>query len=926
MTYPTAPLGVRIRTAIGIFDPSTDPSTWPWTDLTLDVDHLVPIEDSIGAPDDVSEPSTTLSFALKNDISRIAPTVTGRYTTDNPESDLWPFFDVGTPIEYALDVGDGGGWDVQCITFIQTAENDWPSNTQYKAVARISCVGEMQRGGVLTQTQQSPMYRTIMDRKNLGFWPFEDASGATAGGSALAFQPPMTRYGGLDPFDFGQSALVPGVSAGVKISTGQGMWSLLNRRGLSGGLRLGFMLYAESNPAGYSELVCWQTTTRKFILDLGPSALRIRVLDATGAEIFQQAAGFTDHLDAPVFCEIEAYNNGSTMNWAIRETTWTIGPDGQPSAKNGSASGTGLSGQHGAVTFIGVATVGNLNDVQLSVLAATELPFPGAGGFAAVIGWAGNTAAGRVAGMCDEAGIPRSVTNTTYGAVMGPQLIDTLRANMIDCMTTDHGVLTDHLGKVAYRSLQELYNLTPAITLTRSVRGQLGELNPVRDDTAKTNRVTVSRRDGGSFTAEDAQDILVKGLYATSAPSDLNLALDSALPSHAGWFLARGVASGYRYDQLVMKMRTAAEYTPALAGQVAALQLGDRIAISNLPPQAAKGGIERIVRGRSQTVLNRGMKQWDVTYQMVPTEAYQAFILDTDRLDTAGTEVILAASSTATTLMTATAGPLPATGAGQSIDLYAAGEQVLLTAVATETISDPFTRTVSNGWGSIPATSHLPAYPYVVTSTASDYAATGSAATMLLSSGGSFRSAHIPALVMINVDMTIFVTIPALATGANIEAQLGYRWNGSLGNGYSARLCCEPGGTTHLYLFTPNNDAIVDIPLTLTHTAGATYGIRVAPIGTLHRVRVWQGTSSANEPSAWSAEVQDSTRFTGGYSVVRGGRAVGNTNASLTLTWDNLTVNNVQAFTVTRSQGGGVVKAQAVGNQVKLWRGKGLGI
>jgi hypothetical protein len=928
MTYPVAPLGVRIRAAIGIFSPTSDPSTWPWTDITLDVDHLVPIEDGIGSPDDDSEPSTTLSFSLKNDLSRIATTVAGRYTCDNPESDLYPFFDVGCPIEYALDVGDGGGYDIQVIAFLQASENAWPSNTQYRSVAQITCVGALQRGGVLNQVQRSPMYRTIMDRRNLAFWPLEDARGSTVAASAIPGQPPLSAYGALALPEFGSEALVPGVASGVKFSTGQalGMGSFV-RPSSTNGVRLGFLMFAGTNPAAQNVLATMSNTAGwLFLIEIGPSNLRFRAYNASGVEVSGAGlGGFTSHLAGPVFVELDLVQTApGTLQWTIRETVWQISPTGAASPSAGSTTGS-FSGTLGNIANAGLGIFGDLNDVWVSALTVTEQPFPGVGGFAAVLGWTGNTAAGRVQGMCSEAGLPSVVTSTAYGAVMGPQLIDTLRANMVDVQHADHGVLSDHLGKVSYRALQELYNLAPAITLTRAVRGQLGELAPVRDDTAKANRVTATRTGGGSATVEDSYDIVNKGLYE-SEPSALNVAIDSALIPHAGWYLTRGVSIGYRYSELTLNMRVAGEYTPALTGQVASLQLGDRIAISSLPPQAAKGGIERQVRGRKQTVLNRGMKRWDVTYSMVPTEAYQAFILDTDRLDTEGTEVILAATTTGTVLMAATAGALPAVGSGLSIALDAAGEQVTLTAVASEVVTDTFTRTVSNGWGSIPATTHLPAYVWSPTVLASDYAATGSAGTMLLSAAASSRQQHLTGLVGTNLDHTAYATVPVLATGGGIELQVYYRYTLASGNGYTWRITIDTAGATSLFCDAPDGGGrIVDIPLSLVHTAGATYGIRCAPINGLHRFKVWLGGAGA-EPDGWSVQVEDLSRLTAGYPIVRAGRASGNTNAALTISWDNFTVNNIQAFTATRSQGAGVVKAQALGNRIKLWRGKGLAI
>lgn len=924
MTYPVAPLGVRIRAAIGIYDPTTDPSSWPWVDITADVDHLAPIEDEIGAPDDDSEPSTTLSFVLKQDASKYN-SIVGRYTADNPESDLYPFFDVGCAIEYALDVGDGGGFDVQSVAFISTQENDWPSNTEWKTVAKIDCVGVLQRGAIINQSQRSPMYRTVMDRKNLGFWPFEDSSGATSAASAIAGQPAMLPYGIWAPFDFGSEALVPGVMSGATISTGQAMISFLTRVGTATGFRVGFLLYVGTNPGAYVELISvTMSNSQRYTLDVGPSTLRFRAINPAQVEISGAApVGFTDHLNGPVFCELEVNQlSPGTLQWNLREYRWFINANGEATGTGGGASNT-FAGTLGSAAQVIVAGFADVNDMWISSLALTEPSYPSSGGFAAVLGWAGNTAAGRVQGMCNEFGLPSSVTSSAYGAVMGPQLIASLRENLLDVRNTDHGVLSDHTGKVAYRALQELYNASPAITLTRTIRGQLGSIPAVRDDTARANRVTVSRRGGGSATVEDPYDIVQKGLYESSPSNPLNTAIDAQLIPHAGWYLARGVNAEYRYSELTMHMRTAAEYTPALAGQVAALQLGDRIAITSLPPQASKSPIVRQVRGRKQTVLNRGYGQWDVTYSMVPVNAYEAFVLDTDRLDTAGSEVVVNTTKTAITIVVATAGPLPLTGGGQSISLDVAGEQVLLTAVTTEALGDTFTRSLATGWGSMPASANIVSFPWSSGQTA-NMSVNGTQGVMTVAAAPGSTQAHLVPLNLLDGDFTAYASPQFLATGGEAELQVSYRQT-LASVGYYWRLVIDTSANCRLRLFTPSGIMIVNVPMSFTHFAGATYGFRWWTIGTVHYCKCWQGLAAA-EPLSATVEITDSERLYPGYPVLRFGRASGNTNVGNTVRWDDFTVNNLQAFTVTRAQGGGVAKAQAATNRVRLWRGRGLAV
>lgn len=913
MTYPIAPLGVRIRVAIGPIDYSADPSTYPWVDFTSRVLHTEEIKDVIGASDDVSDTNSSLEFTFKND--------DGEVTTDNPESSLYPYFDIGTPIEYALDVGDGGGWRIQTITYLTSAELGWPSGTQYRCLVAVTSSGQLQRLGLQPLTA-SALYRTMLSAQRKGFWPLEDENGSTLAASALPAVPPM-RPGTAGPA-FGETSLVPGAMRMVKFAAGERLVGDFAGPTTRAGLRLSALLYLGTNPATQQELFDIRPVGdgNRYVVEIGPSTLRFRAYNNLGAEISSASAvAFTAHLSGAVWFEMDVLQTGTnTITWTLRETSWRINTDGQAVGSTLSSSAA-FAGKWTQSIGVSIAPTEVVGDATIGMLAATESPFPSFGGFAAVLGWAGNTATARVQGMCNEFKVPSSVTSTSLGSPMGPQLIDSLEANLRDVAQTDHGVLTDHLGVIGYRALSELYNLTPAFTLARTVRGQLGELSPVRDDTAKVNRASVTRPNGSTATVEDSLDIALNGLYERGAET-INVATDAVLPAHAGWYLARGISKSQRYDSLTMKMRTAAEYTPALAGQVATLKLGDRIAVSSLPPQAAKGGIERQVRGREQTVLNRGMGLWNVSYKLVPTDPYQAFQFDLTRLDTSGTEMILAASSAATTLMASTAGALPTVGAGLSIPLDAGGERVTLTAVAAEVITDAFTRTVSNGWGSVPATTHLPAYAWT-SATPTALAVGGSSATQTVAAANSSVSAHLAGLLQLDTDCTAYCSYGVVPTGANLEIQMNYRHNAVSGLGYAVRIVLETAGTVRLQLYAPGGSTpLADLLTPLIHASGIYYGIRVAPIGRRHRVRVWQGIT---EPTGWHVDLLDDTVVTPGYVVLRAGRASLNTNSPAIATWDDFTINNSQAFTVTRSVNG-VVKAQPLNGRIRLWQTRGLAV
>jgi hypothetical protein len=922
MTYPTVPLNIRIRIAPYAVDRTADPATYTWTDITSKVHHLYPITDTIGANDDASEGNTDFGCTLKND--------DGAFTTDNPESPYYPYFDLGCPIEYALD--SGGGFVVQCYTFLGTAENDWPSNTPYKCIAEITAGGQFQRLG-LDPPIASPVKRMLLSRKHKAIWMFEDKAGSTAAASAYPQQGPMTALAGVPP-EFGQSPLVDGVSSMVKFSTGTNLSAFLNTPTQTSGARISFLLHVGTAPAGQTSLVALYGTEgasiNRYILELGTGNLKLSAYNATNVEIAGAAfIGFTAHLTDCVWVDLSI--TGTTpgfVAWDLRETTWKYNADGTIFSSVGFASGS-FAGTYGAIAAVSFGPLRDIDDVYVAAANLTELPSSVTllGGTAAVLSWAGNKATERVQGMCAEFGVPYHVTSPTLGSVMGPQLTDSLLANMRNIQKTDHGVLTDHLGVIDYRALSELYNLAPSISLSKSVKGQLGQLDPVRDDATKTNITGATRTGGSTATAMDQVDVIRSGPYERQ-PIEVNVLTDGVLPGHAGWALARGASRGYRYASLSLNLRVAAETTPALPGQVMALKLGDRIAMTSLPQQAGKDGITRMVTGRTQTVLNRGMGGWDVEYRLVPTEPYDAYILNTSRLDASGAELIQAAAPTDTILMASMPEVTAAVaGPGLGIPLTIEGERVTLDTVANETYIDTFTRVVANGVGSIPATAHLAAQAWSISGgAAADYAATGSAATLTMTAAGTSRQLHLVGMVLTNWDMTAFGSFAVTPTGANLELQLAYRTTASAG--YQVRATIDTSNNIRLQLFAPGVfDPIADVLVTLTHSASVVYGFHVLCVGTRHRVKLWQGNAAAEPlgPYAWQIDVQDDTRLAPGYPVVRAGRAVGNTNAGAVATWDNFTINNVQAFTVIRSVNG-VVKTLPARGAIHVTTARGLGI
>lgn len=923
MTYPLSILNARLRVAYDA-DLTADPSTYTWTDITTDVDFTFDVDDHIGSSDDSGDSNTKFSATLRN--------TDAKYTFDNPESTVWPYWGIGTPLEWALDNGDGGGYRVQCITYLVASEVEWTANTPTRCVARIRAAGPFQR--LARGKLQSALRRTIpSSKRRKAFWPLEDAAGSKSAASAVSSVGPMQ---GVPP-EFGVASLVPGAFSVAQFSHGQSLTAKLPTPTTSQGVRLSCLLHTTTVPVGQAELFELRAvggTAERYVLEIGGSQLRFRAY-APGAVEFSGASnvGFAAHQDNLVWLEMDITQTAAgAMAWSLKETTWLFDSNGLPVGSSGFANGT-FSGTIGGITDVTIGSLGGfINDCQVGVLALAEQPFPTSGGFAAVLGWAGNTAAGRVKGMCDEFRVPAAVTSTALGSVMGPQIPGSLLDNLRDSENTDHGILTDHAGRVEYTALSELYNRTPALTLRANVRGEIAVVVPQVDDQSKANVASASRTGGSTATVRDDADIQRHGEYERAAIT-VNLANDGPLFGHAGWALAHGRGEHYDIKQLTIRPHVAGAGGAALGTTLLALRLGDRIVLDPAPRQMAKGPIELMIRGRTQKLPGmRSRTAWEVTYDLIPCEPYNAYSLNSDRLDTAGTEVWLAATSAATTVTVQTTVVTPAVTGSTSIDLWAAGEKVTLTSVTDEAYGDDFTRTTANGWGSMPASTSLPAQAWTVvlgtgTVALSDLATNGSQATMNLQAAGSNMRCALNGLPMRHPVARIDSAISVAPTGAGIFMSVQYRrGTGTSIDCYEASMEVPAGGGAPiLSLYAPGAILIAQVVLSsVTPGPGVFYSWRVMPVGDRHRINVWQ--LGAPEPGSWSIDTRDNTRLRPGPIGLRSGRLAGNTNAgATTTTWDALALVGVQRFGLTRSVLG-FSKALPIGSQVRLWKGRGLGV
>lgn len=199
------------------------------------------------------------------------------------------------------------------------------------------------------------------------------------------------------------------------------------------------------------------------------------------------------------------------------------------------------------------------------------------------------------------------------------------------------------------------------------------------------------------------------------------------------------------------------------------------------------------------------------------------------------------------------------------------------------TTCDTFSRTVSSQWGTA--------------DTGQSWAVTGGAGSdynVALGVGThTITGTAVPhqGFITVNRDAQDVkcgpIIVPAVPTGAGIEAGILIRRNTTAGNWYSANLTISTAAITTLSLTRNISGTITSLgsmALPLAHTPGSQYYIRAQAVDSIIKVKAW--TAADTEPG-WMITVTDTGIPTGTQAGVRSILNTSNTNAPLTISFDN---------------------------------------
>jgi hypothetical protein len=297
--------------------------------------------------------------------------------------------------------------------------------------------------------------------------------------------------------------------------------------------------------------------------------------------------------------------------------------------------------------------------------------------------------------------------NSTTGQnirLMLPSTGQTLLDLLNECEDVDLGMLYEPRGEIGleYRTRRDLYSQTPALTLDYSLKQVAPPLEPVDDDQRTANNITVSRTNGLSAEAEllagplSTLDPSVGGVGNYQAQYTLNVATDDQLADTATFLLSLGTDDEARYPSITVNLANANVVAAGLEPSGLAVNIGDRIVITNPKTGVTADAISQIVQGYTETL---NVFEHTITFNTSPETPYrvaQVSATPAYKVDTTTSTLVSGVTSSATTLSVANVNePWTTDPAQMPIPITVAGESMNVTAVSGTSSPQTFTVTRS---------------------------------------------------------------------------------------------------------------------------------------------------------------------------------------------------------------------------------------
>ncbi|WAL94005.1 hypothetical protein [Streptomyces sp. Je 1-369] len=492
----------------------------------------------------------------------------------------------------------------------------WPQRwvPSEKAVwTTVEASGILRRYGQGQKALDSTLRRRIPSGRPLAYWPMEEEREATRAYSPIKGVTPAAVTG----LEFAGVDTLPSSKALPKLTAAATLSAIVPTYVDVGQWQVEFVYTADDKapPAAepWPEVISVSTTgtVRRWWVGMRTDSARLLGYDASGAELVHHSIGIGgDVFHGWVRMRLWARDlGGGTMEYQL---AWQdVGGTAGVATNTTSA----LPGRVTAVTANWGPRTEGWAIGHLAVLPAADSSlYTGSDD-----GYAGETAWGRMLRLANEEQIPLArIAGPLTPERVGPQRPQTLLALLQEAAEADGGMLLESRERLGllYRDRSSLYTQEPALVLDYADGTISTPLEPVDDDTATRNDITVTRTGGSS-----ARAVLEEGPLSVQPPPDgiglydesvtLNLDDDVQPVFHSYWRLHLGTYDGARYPSARIRLHR----RPTLIPAVLALREGDVIRLMNLPPWVAYGPVDLLVTGYSEVMLPR---TWEITFTCEP--------------------------------------------------------------------------------------------------------------------------------------------------------------------------------------------------------------------------------------------------------------------------------------------------------------------
>lgn len=706
VTFPGTILGLRVEGAFGA-DLAEHPDDWTYTTITTDVKRENWIQSVSGRADRSRLiEGGTLALTLKNIISGETG---GKYSSQNPLSPYFGLLGVRTPIRAWINPGDG--WSEYGSAFVPAWSPRW--TTGRNRTVPVSAKGLIYWLSTVDTEEMSPIKRHFLRGATaaLQYWPCEDEIRSSQVASALPDMPPLKVDGTVNfaatpadhIADIGTLPL-PSLAEGGRLrgtiptsSVSPVQWSVL--------------CLARSWAATHGadiRILEWTTPGGSFVRwalaqDSGGGETRVDGYTSAGAvtTVLSFAGGFAQLNEYKIVMSQSGANvNAALMsNGNVLATDTRAGTLAMP--RDIIANPDSVVVEPDPVptfTFDNDLIVGH---IAVHPLYATTPSSAVAGGLdpqtgiiiGPLLANRGESAATRLARLCEEQGIPIVVEPATATEPLGYQRTGTFLEILREVEATDAGVLYELGFGLGYVPRSAMANRPVELAMDYDNRPLWENPEPTDDDTALINAQTVSQTGGSSFTSEDTASIARYGRKAGSVIPTTYYD-ENRLADRAVWEVGRGTVREYRWPELSLNFGRAAG-VPLIPDWLGMAPQAGRLTLANPPADVPPETVDLIREGIVQAVRQ---DEWTARANCSPASLWNAWTVEgggnTGRLGTAGHVVAVDTQDDFTTLrVRRAAATLKTIGTDTGYDLevtpagYSAGERMTVTAIADVTPS-----------------------------------------------------------------------------------------------------------------------------------------------------------------------------------------------------------------------------------------------